>query len=108
MTIKKMEKHFSWVLMTFQTSVQLSSLKQHGLRCMNNSTAAAFSHAQGKNLIFDLVPKVESIHVIFYTTCFSFFLFFFKVYVILLTSQVNLVPTFGGLHWRCGDLICFI
>lgn len=73
--------------MTFQTSVQLSSLKQHGLRCMNNSTAAAFSHAQGKNLIFDLVPKVESIHVIFYTHLLFFLsFFFFKVYVILLTS----------------------
>lgn len=27
---------------------------------MNNSTDTEFSHAQGKNLICDLVPKVES------------------------------------------------
>ena len=70
MTIKKMEKRFafSWVLMTFQTSVQLSRLKQQSSRCMNNSTAAEFSHVEGKNLIFDLVPKVESIRVIFIHT----------------------------------------
>lgn len=49
---------------------------------MNNSTAAEFSHAQGKTLIFDLVPKVESIHVISMHAWVSFF----KVYLILLAS----------------------
>lgn len=49
---------------------------------MNNSTAAEFSHAPGKNLISDLVPKVESIRVIFMHAWFSFF----KVYLILLAS----------------------
>lgn len=48
MTIKKMEKPFAFflVLMTFQTSVQLSSLKQWSAYSMNNSTATG--PARGK------------------------------------------------------------
>lgn len=44
-TIKKEEKlfAFSWVLMTFQTSIHLSSLKQRSARGMNNAAAAEAS-----------------------------------------------------------------
>lgn len=47
---------------------------------MNNSAGTEFSHAQGKNLICDLVPKVESVGVISAYARFPFR----KVYVILL------------------------